>query len=445
MSIAVNRLAPWQVMRHRPVLAASIFALAQIVAAACWFSLPHHYKADAVVLLDASQNPVQIATNDVQANLLASRVGLLSSRLVAERVIKRLGLDRMAVMQQQWAMLGEGRPSFETWLENVVLGGLIPRATPGSSLVTVSYASPSPEMARAMANAFAEELAFASDQLNRGVDLFAGRAYAEAQEQARSEMRSAHAELAQGSSRAMVVDVVADPDLRAHLQGSNQTSNVVGAFLGQEAINQVLAGKADPGTLLDDAYLLQQRERLSALRTQRAEAVSSMGDQHPIVRALDASTVGLEADIRRYEQKRRASQSTRASGMGQAVRSLQQDDARKQAALLVREQQRQALVSAQQKADLSAERYEDALTQAELTELLKDAPRGDVRVISLSGLPASTWFPSLTYFVPVSVGMGLLLAWIGAYASERRDRRVRSVDELQELVGAPLLGRLGRR
>lgn len=444
MSVVGNRLAPWQVMRHRPILAGSIFALAQIVAAACWFTLPHHYKAEAVVLLDASKNPFQIATNDVRANMLASRVGLLSSRLVAERVVKRLGLDRMAMMRQQWDMLGEDRPSFESWLESVALAGLIPQASPGSSLVTVSYASPSPEMAQAMANAFADELAFASDQLNRGIDLFAGQAYAEAREHARDEMRAAHAELAQGAADSQVLNVVADPALRAHLRASNQTTSIVGAFLGQEAINHVLAGKADPGSLLDDSYLVQQRSRLSELRAQRAEVVASMGAQHPVVRALDASTVSLEADIRRYEQKRRASQSTRASGMEQTVRSLQQDDARQQAALLDREQQRQALASAQQKADLSAERYEEIVTQAELTELLKDAPRGDVRVVSLAELPASTWFPSLTYFVPVSLGMGLLLAWIGAHASERRDRRVRSVEELQELVGAPLVGRLGR-
>lgn len=444
MSVAVNRRTPWRVMRCRPILAGSIFVMAQIVAAVCWFTLPHHYKAEAVVLLDASNNPFQIATNDVRANMLASRVGLLSSRLVAERVVKRLGLDRMAAMQQQWDTLGEDRPSFESWLESVALAGLIPQASPGSSLVTVSYASPSPEMAQAMANAFAEELAFAADQLNRGIDLFAGQAYAKAWERARDEMRSAHAALAQGAADSQVLDVVADPALRAHLRSSSQTTSIVGAFLGQDAINQVLAGKADPGSLLDDAYLVQQRERLAQLRTQRAEVVASMGAQHPVVRALDASTVGVEADIRRYEQKRRASQSSRASGMEQTVRSLQQDDAREQAALLGRERQRQALASAQQKADLSAERYEEILTQAELTQLLKDAPRGDVRVVSLSALPASTWFPSLTYFAPVSLVMGLLLAWIGAHASEKRDRRVRSEEELQELVGAPVVGRLVR-
>lgn len=444
MSAAMNSFSPWHVMRHRPVLAGTIFALSQVVAAACWFGLPHHYKAEASVLLDASTNPVQIAVNDVRANMLASRVGLLSSRLVAQRVVKRLGLDRIDMLRQSWAQLGDDRPSFETWLQNIALGGLIPGVTPGSSLVKISYASPSPEMARAMANAFAEELALASDQLNRGVDLYAGQAYAEAQQQARQDMQAAQADLTRGAAAAMVVDAIADPELRAHLRSSGMTTNVVGAFRGQEAISDVLSGKADPGILLDDAYLIQQRQRMGALRAQRSEAVVSLGEQHPVVKALDASMAALDGDIRRYENKRRASQSSRTGGMGQMAESLQQDDARRQATLLAREQQRQALASAQQKADLSAERYEEALTQAELTGLLKDAPRADVRVISLSGLPTSTWFPSLSYFVPVSVGLGLLVAWIGAFVSEKRDRRVRSVEELQALVGAPMVGRLSR-
>jgi polysaccharide biosynthesis transport protein len=443
--VEAGRAMPlWQVLRHRAWLAGGIFVLSQLVALACWFILPHQYRAQAVVLLDAgfTQSPTRLALDDAKANALMAKVTLLSSSLLADDVIKSTGLNTSTVLREAWARNAPEGMSFEQWLQLVVIAGVVPDGTAGSLVLKVGYVATSPEFAKAMANSYAESLIRVSDLLNRGVDRFAGQAFASSEIRARAEYKAAMETLQQRTGREVLDEQLSDPALRAFIIGTRQTSALVRSHLESVARQRVLEQGGDPGSLLDDAFSVAQRDRLGKLRAQRAEVVTSMGDGNPVLKALDASIASLERTVAEHERKRRMSSAIGVDYRAQMASSVTKSDQATQTALLDRERRRLAHASAQQAASAAGDRYEDAAFSAEITALNRDAPRTDVRFLSAATLPTDPWFPSLSYYVPVALTLGLLMAMLGAYLAERNDRRVRSLEDVSKAVGTGWVGRL---
>lgn len=444
MSIKRGGGLVWRAIRYRPVLAGVIFGVSQLVAGGLWFVLPHQYKAEAVVLLDVNPNPAQVVSNDEKANALAAKLNLLSSRLLADRVIARLGLASSSVMRESWESMGPKRLPFDEWLANMALWGVVPSASPGSYLVKIGYVSPSDEYSTAMANAFAEELVVLSDQLNRGFDRFADRSFDLAQKRSREELIAAQAALRKSTQNEVILDGVSDPALRTFLRGTTMTGRSVRAYLEGDATSQTVGGMGDTGSLLDDTYLISQREKLVELKGQRAQAISTMGEGHPVVKALDSSIRSTEKGLLIYESKRRASLAVGVRAKAQVAEQLSKENAEAKSELLAREQLRQTYESRLQEVENIGTRYEDDLTRYELMQFNRDVPRSDVRLMTRATRPDDFWFPHWTYYVPASLVTGLLYAMLGAYLMERRDRRVRSAEDVLRVVGVDFVDTLAR-
>lgn len=425
-----------QALKHRRWLACAIFCLSQGVAAACWFMLPHQYLSQAVVLLDPGPSPTRLVANDERANVLAAKVGLLTSSLVADEVIRSTGLDRSEVMRENWAIGAPAGMSYEQWLQNVVMAGVVPDGSRGSMVLKIGYAATTPEPAKALANAYADALIRVSDLLNRGADRFADQAFASAQARSRAELKAAQEALAQRGSSDVMGAGMTDPAIKAFISGSRQTSSFVRSHLEGQAQQRVFDQGGDAGSLLDDAFLNTQRQKLSVLTGQRAEAKSNFGDGHPVVKALDASIRAVESTIEAHERKRRAASALGVQIRGDVARSASSDDADRRAALLEREQRRLSYEATRQGVESAGERYEEALTNAEIAALNREAPRSDVRLMSPANTPTESWFPKVAYYVPISLALGLMLAWLGAGVLERADRRVRTLSDVSDVVGS---------
>lgn len=434
----------FRAVRYRPVLAGGIFVLSQIVGVFAWFKLPHLYKVEAAVLVDMRNNPAQVVAKDAQQNVLAVKVGLLQSRLLVDRVVDRLNLRNNQVLRESWEGMGPKRPSFDEWLANLTAGGLIPGMSAGSYVLKVGYASASEEFSVTMANAFAEELVGLSDLLNRGYDQFVGQAYGLTTKSRYDEFVAAQNAVIAAASKDAQSTVVPESALRAFLQSSKQANNSVSDYIQTEAANQSVAGMRDMGGLMDDKFLQAQQAALADLRTQRDATATSMGASHPVVKALDSTIRSKEGSIRQHETRLRAALAVRSRATADAAAQLTQQQSERKASLLAAEGQRQGYDSAMQEAEEKGARYEDALTQDAIIELDRDAPRSDVRVIAAAAGTGGTWLPLWYYYFPISLAMGVLYAFLGAYMAERRDRRVRTEADINGVMGLPVINVLRR-
>ena len=438
------RSAPlFRSVRYRPVVAGLVLLSSQLVTVGLWFGMPHMYKAEALVLVDVSQGPAQVVGNDATANILGAKLSLLRSRLLTDRVVARLGPDGITVLKGAWSSLDDSRPPFEDWVAAVIGGGLVPTAENGSFLLRVGYGSRSPEFSTNMANLFANEFVTASDLLNRGFDRYADRSFEQAEGRLRQELLVAQQALTQATSKDVMPDGTdIDPALLEYVRMSQLTTRSVRAFVDGQAISSVAGQAGDVGNMLDDTYLRAQRSRLADLRSQRAEAVTSMGEANPVVKALDASIRSIEQGIGAYEGKRRQSMAQAARSKGQVVEQVSEREGALKSARLDREQLYKIYETNQQNVTSIGNRYEDAVMQHSMMALNRDVPRTDARVISNASVPVDTWFPAWYYYFPACLVLGLINAILAAFFLERRDQRVRSADDVAAVVGVDVVDTL---
>jgi succinoglycan biosynthesis transport protein ExoP len=429
-------------VRARPKTALCMLLMSQVVAGVCWWRLPHQYRAETVVMVTANVSPVQVVKDDGSANVVLARVALLQSRLMADRVIARLGLADNAAMRESWSMIGPGGPSYEDWLVNIVSGGLVPEPHTGSYMLTVAYASPLPGFAAVFANTYADELVALTDALNTRNDQTAESALAKGVERSKAQFEQARAELAVAGREVQGFNGYAGEEWRKFLLLKAQTSRNTRAYVDVNASSEILGKGGDAGIVLDDTYLVTKQGELSALRAQRAAVVTSKGADHPLTKALDAGIRSLEEGMALYERKRRqsitASANVSRSNLGQAERDSQ--EARQ--ALLGHLVKNQAFDASYEAALQRGAAYEAALTDHAMMALNRDAARSDVRVLSRAIVPEDPWFPRWYYYFPLAALAGMICAALGSALVERRDRRVRSLEDMSLLCGASLAGRI---
>jgi polysaccharide biosynthesis transport protein len=427
-------------VRCRPWLAAMILVSSQIMAVACWFALPHQYKAQAMVLISLTAAPVQVVRDDATANVMAARTALLQSRLLADRVVARLGLASNNTMREAWASGGVSGLSYDDWIASVASAGLMPEVKKGSFMVSVGYVAPSASFATAFANAYAAELVIFTDLLNKGYDQFAERAMGSAVDRARAQMLDAQKQVLAESLKGS--EGLADPEMRQFLKLSAITNRNNRAYLDTNAVDQTVGKLSELGSALDDKYLETQRITLLDLRSQRSSAATQFGEGHPVVKSIDANIQSIEKGIALYEGKRRQSLSASTRQSRDTLNQTEQNsDAAKQA-LLGNLRKSQAYDASSETAAQRGEAYEMAVADHAVLEANREASRADVVLLSKAEEPTAPYFPLWYYYFPTAGVIGLICAALGCAWIERRDRRVRSANDLTVLFGTELAGRI---
>lgn len=427
-------------VRARPYLAASIFVLSQLTAATCWWAMPHYYKAQALVVLDSNPSPVQLVRDDGLTGVMPARVALLRSRLLVDRLVVKLKLDTSQRMRDMWDTMGPNRPPFEDWLAQLIAGGLVPEVSQGSFVLRVGYASPSPQFASALANAYANELIELVDVLNRGYDQIAAGKIDASVSAARARWLASQKKVLVDGKDTPLLPGMSDPEMQQFMLLNGISTRTSADYLAGQVATDVLKHMSDPGIAMDDTYLIKQQGVLGDLRSQRAAAVTSMGAVHPVVKGLDANIAAIENSIKLYKVKRLNSMAVElqvkrdVSGVtsGQAATAKEE--------LLRSVKRRQQYEERVFSADEAGDNYEQALSEQLVVALNQDVPRSDLQLLTPASQPQDAWFPQWYYYVPISMGMGILYVLLGCRITDGRDRRVRSVRDVVDLSGAQLVG-----
>lgn len=429
-----------RILKQHRKLALAVFVSSQAIALAYWLVLPRQHMATALVLADAHPSPVRSVTGDPSVTVVGARAALLMSDLVAERVVKRLRLEEVDILRESWARQGEKAGSYQQWLIQLAQGGLMPALGRGGYLMQVRYVAPDAGFARAMANAYAEELVATVDRLNRMDDQALEAPVARSLASSLARMAAAHDELMAVSERSgVLLDGMADPGFQADDQLRRQA--VVGLMASQQAAatNRVLQGSEEARSTLDDAVLQRLRIRLADLSAQQEAAMASRGVNHPSVAALDAAIQRTQQEIRSQVASLNRSMGAVAEiQQGARVQRDQAGDAARDR-LLASLDDRAAFRQAQSRFDTAAEDYIVMATNLATLAANRDASKSDIVLVEPATLPTEAWFPRWEYVLPVALGSGLLLALLACVMADRRDRRVATLDDLRGLVGADLV------
>jgi uncharacterized protein involved in exopolysaccharide biosynthesis len=152
----------FSVLKARRITILAILTVSVVLVMAVSVVLPTIYTATATVLLDVkSTDPIggaALATVLMPETLqayMATQAAVISSERTAQKVIKKLQLDKSEVLRDKWAARSADRPSFDAWLVELLRKRLDVRPSRDRNVIDITYADSDRQLAAQVANAFA--------------------------------------------------------------------------------------------------------------------------------------------------------------------------------------------------------------------------------------------------------------------------------------------------
>ena len=125
------------ILRARWRIAVGVFGVVVATTLLVSLLLPRQYTAETALVIDVkSPDPIMGAMLPPQmmAGYMATQVDIITSKRVAERVVRLLKLDEVPEIRQQWQSESEGRGDLRVWLGELLQKQLIVRPSRESKI-----------------------------------------------------------------------------------------------------------------------------------------------------------------------------------------------------------------------------------------------------------------------------------------------------------------------
>ncbi|KQW41985.1 MULTISPECIES: chain length determinant protein EpsF [unclassified Roseateles] len=417
-----------------------------IPAVALSFLLPKRYTAVASVVVDVKPDPLSaIAYQSLMTpGVIATQIDILQSERVARRAVRTLRLTEVPQVRQQWQEAQNGEGDIETWLIDRLQRDLDVKPGRESSVINVSYVAPDPRFAAALANAFVQAYIETSvelrvDPAKQYSSFFDSRA-----KEAREALEKAQSKLSAFQNEHGLI--MTDERLDVENQRLNEISSqlVMVQSLSAEASSRQAQANAGSGDkmfeITSNPVVASLRADMSRSEARLQEISARLGDKNPQV-------IELKASINELRQRIDAEVKRLTAGVGISGNISRQREAQLRADL---EAQRAKVLKLKQVRDEGAvitreienaqRNYDNIMQRQSVTSIESQATSSNASVLTSASAPIEASFPKIPLNIALGIFVGALLAVGVVMAAELRDRRVREIDDIQELLGLSIIG-----
>ena len=432
------------VLWARKWVAFFVFALTVGTTVAVSLMLPKKYTATAELVIELKSDPLggAIFANMASASYMATQVDILLSERVARRVVSNLRLNENEQIRQQWLEATQGQSPIESWLATSLRDSLNVLPSRESSLIHVSYTSPDPRFAAALANAFVQgyldtTLDLRVDPARQYSSFFDSRA-----KELREGLEQAQARVSSFQREKGIIASDERLDIEtARLQELSSQLVALQSITAESSSRQALARGDSADQLpevLTSGLVSGLRGDVTRAEARLQELNSRLGDNHPQVIEARASIAELrsrmQAESRRVSGgasvantiNRQREAEIRGSLEAQRVKVLRMKSLRDDGAVLIKD------VENAQRA------YDQVLARRNQTSLESQTTQTNAQPLAQATIPVSPSAPKIALNTTLSIVVGALLrrrrcavarvpgpacAWC-----QRSDRRSRPAD-----------------
>jgi uncharacterized protein involved in exopolysaccharide biosynthesis len=435
------------VLRRRWLLIAAVFVLS--VASAVVFTSRQTpvYQGSATILIDPE--PPKVVTNipevanDTAAtqDYYATQYKVLQSRPVVEPVIKRLNLvqrlPRLTNAADPYGSLVYGR------------NGLTIEPVKNTRLVLVKFDDPDPALAMEVANAIAEqfvkytldmkqgEAQTATAWLNEQIEALR----AKSQQSSRAlQVYQAKADLLGLQDQRQITQAKLMDFNRAYLEAQSQRLSSEAKLRELKRIAKDPAGSETLLIVASDPLIQKLKTEASDLQIERSKLAQIYRPKHPDLQQLDAQIRQVEQRLQEEIQKMVRALETEASlaRAREATLLTNMNELRREARLL-NEREAQAL-SLQREKDSVEELQATVLKRLKETGLTSGLTASNIRVVEAATLPTFPVRPRTELIWTLAAAAGFVLGIGLAFVVDSLDNRVRSPEEIERVLGVPVVG-----
>jgi len=438
-----------RIIRARWKLALSIFLFSVVATVVGSLIFPKKYAAVSKVLIDGRPDP--ISGNSTPANLsnmtmLATQIDIIQSERVARQVVTTLKVGDNPALHADWVKDTKERGDYTAWVADVISKGLkVSLSSRESNVIEIMYEGSDPVFSSALANAFAQAYIDTSVQVKVAPSRLYNDFFEQRSRVAREKLDAAQQKLAaaQRERGILATDERMDIEMARLADLSSQVMAL--RALKSEANVRTTESRRD----LEGSIEVMTNPSIAALKSDigRTEAqlqqlLSRYGDRHPTVLELRANIESAKAQLRRETARISTSLGMNSTMSNSREAVADQAYLAQREKLMKMKESRSELAVLEREVENAQRMYEAIMARMGQTTLESASVQSPVSVLSEAVEPTEASSPKLVLNTIIAVVLGALVAVIAALASELFDRRIRSSDDLTELLETPVLGLL---
>ena len=409
--------------------------------------LPKSYTSTASVLLNyKGQDALTgiVMPSQLLPGYMATQIDIISSKNVAGRVVDQLKLASHAEVVARFQSATGGNGTVRDWLAELLLKNLDVVPSRESSVVEINFKGTDPKFVATIANAFAEEYQRLSIELKAEPMKKASAYFNEQTKLLRDNVEAAQSRLSKYQQERGIVSVDNRVDVEMNRLNDLSAQLVQAQGQAMEASSRqgmaMGARGAESPDVATNPVVQNLKVQLAGAESKLADLGGRLGRNHPQYLSARAevdkissllgghmrsasNSVGNNAAIL---QQREAA--IRAALAAQKTRVLQLNRGRDELGVLVMD-----VESAQRAFDAASQRFSQ-------TKIEGQSEQSDISVLNPATAPIGASTPRVMLNTALSLFLGAALGLAFALLVEMMDRRVRSENDMAEVLQMPVFG-----
>jgi chain length determinant protein EpsF len=438
------------ILRARWIAVAVVLCLTVGVTVAVSLLLPKTYTATATVMIDVrSPDPLtgSMMNGMAAAGYMATQVDILSSIRVSQRVAQNLRLVGNPQLQSDWREKTQGRGVFEVWVAEMLLKNLAVKPARESSVIEVSYRSPDPKFAAAMANAFVQAYIETNIGLRASPAKLYSNFFEERSKKLRQDLEAAQAKLTAFQEKNGITGQ--DERFDMETQRLNELSSQLVALQAlsvdaQSRSRQARNSAERSQEVIGNGLVSGLRADMSRQEARLRELKARLGDAHPQVVELRANIDELRARVDAESQRVTGGVESNSEIMQRRENEVRIALEAQRAKVLRLKEVRQEMMVHMREVDTLQRNYDLLIQRVSQTDMESQNTQTNIALLTPATEPVEPSGPRIFLNTLLSLFLGSALAVGFAVVRELMDRRVRTLEDISGQLGLPVLGVLPR-
>ncbi|QKJ66848.1 chain length determinant protein EpsF [Deefgea piscis] len=432
------------ILRARKWIAISVFFVVILTTLVVSLLLPKQYTAEAALAMDVkAADPVtgQQIAGYMAPSYMATQVEMISSQNTALKVVDTLGFAKLPEAQAQFQEATQGKGDIRNWFAESLLKGLEVKPSRESNIINLEYTATDPKFAAALANNFAQAYIRTTIDIKTAAAQQNNVFFQEQLKSLQSNLEKAQNKLSEYQQTHGIVG--SDERLDVETQRLNElSSQVVGAqSQTYDAQSRARGGNVAPD-VLNNPLIQQLKGQLAVQEAKYKQLSEKNGANHPhnqqAMAELNATRSQLNELMGQYAGGLNSAAGNSASRQASLNSALQ---AQKEKVLDLKSQ-RAAIDVLLRNVDSAQRSYDQALQRFSQTMLESRSDQSNISIIKSATEPMKHSSPNTLLNLILAVFVGGLLAIGFAMLAELADRRIRSKDDIEAMLGLTVLADL---
>ncbi|UJP00188.1 MAG: chain length determinant protein EpsF [Nitrosomonas sp.] len=399
--------------------------------------LPKSYKSTATLVLTyKGADPVtgMVSPAQLSSGYLATQLDVIKSTRIALMVVDQLRLDQNDVVRRQFEESGSNL-GLREWLAALLLKNLDIETSRDSSVIGISYKGADPTFTSIIANAFANAYQEISIRLTVEPSQKAAAYFTDQLNLLRERLETAQKKLTEYQQEAGIIDADVRLDIETKRLNdlSSQLVSAQAELMGTIAEQDIKHRGGESSNIAKNAMISNLKLNLSQAESRFSEVSQKLGHNHPSYTGAKAEMEKLRAELNKHIR------TTTDSAVSQE-REIRAALEEQKAKVLALNQARNELYLHFKEVEGAQQAYNNAMQRLNQTSLEGQANLSSVSILDTAKIPDKADSPKLLLNIVLSVILGTLLGLGMGLLAEMIDRRVRSPEDLVDVLHVPVLG-----